>query len=78
MSEAHVLPQSMILWFCAVCDNYTEDREGLCPGSCETPNWRPARQRKRRVWVCADCDEEWNVYSSKRHFLEHLETIDDY
>ena len=71
---SHALPESQIVWFCDECRTYTLEREGLCPLGCEgyITGWQK-RQRKRRGYICPDCDEETNLYLSKQNFMGHNE-----
>jgi hypothetical protein len=73
---AHVLSASQIVWWCNECGTYTLKHEGECPMMCETLNFGTAKQRRRRGYICADCDGESDMWLSKAAFIEGHGLID--
>lgn len=73
-TSTHMLPPSQIVWWCAQCEVYTLEHEGFCPTfDCDTPSGRLSRQKKRRGYICADCEE---LYLSQKDFMGHAEVTD--
>jgi hypothetical protein len=65
---AHRLPESQIVWWCAECGTYTLEHEKACPMDCMTAGGHDSKQRRRRGYICADCEE--HVYLSRESFVE--------
>ena len=68
-AEARRKVASVLVYYCAECEWYFDaDGGNECPGE---EHERSGLMRRRRGYICPDCDPDGDFYLTRKDFLEH-------